>query len=94
MSDSVSKFMDNEDVKYTFTFKEDNKYKVKCKGIEIDVYDVIHAFNVKNAGIQHAIKKLLKGGQRGFKNTEKDYQEAIKSIERAIELERDFKNDI
>jgi hypothetical protein len=64
-----------------------NKYQVNCKGIDIDVYDVLKAFNVQNPAIQHAIKKLLKGGERGVKSKVQDYTEAIESITRAIELE-------
>jgi hypothetical protein len=64
-----------------------NKYQVNCKGISIDVYDVLKAFNVQNPAIQHAIKKLLKGGERGIKSKVQDYTEAIESINRAIELE-------
>jgi hypothetical protein len=63
-----------------------SKYHVDCNGQMIDVYDVLKAFNVVNPATQHAIKKLLKGGQRGFKDVNKDYQEAIDSIKRAIEL--------
>ena len=65
-----------------------SKYHVPCKGVTIDVYDVLKAFNVVNPATQHAIKKLLKGGERGFKDVNKDYQEAIESIERAIELNK------
>jgi hypothetical protein len=65
-----------------------SKYHVPCKGVTIDVYDVLKAFNVVNPATQHAIKKLLKGGERGFKDVKKDYQEAIESIERAIELNK------
>ena len=63
-----------------------SKYHVECKSQMIDVYDVLKAFNVVNPATQHAIKKLLKGGERGFKDVNKDYQEAIDSILRAIEL--------
>jgi hypothetical protein len=63
-----------------------SKYHVDCNGQMIDVYDVLKAFNVVNPATQHAIKKLLKGGQRGFKDVNKDYNEAIESIKRAIEL--------
>jgi hypothetical protein len=70
------------------TKNELSKYHVECKGITIDVYDVLKAFNVVNPATQHAIKKLLKGGERGFKDVNKDYQEAIESIERAIELNK------
>jgi hypothetical protein len=65
-----------------------SKYHVPCKGVTIDVYDVLKAFDVVNPATQHAIKKLLKGGERGFKDVNKDYQEAIESIERAIELNK------
>lgn len=64
-----------------------NKYKKQCKGVEIDVYDVLKAFNIVNPAIQHAIKKLLAGGQRGYKDVEQDYNEAIQSIKRGIELD-------
>jgi len=68
------------------SIKEPNKYKVKCKGVEIDVYDVLTAFNVTNPAIQHAIKKLLKGGTRGYKDEKQDYTESIEAINRGIEL--------
>jgi shikimate 5-dehydrogenase len=64
-----------------------NKYKVNYKGLELDVYDVLKAFEVSNPAIQHAIKKLLKGGKRGYKDVSQDYKEAIQSINRAIELD-------
>jgi len=64
-----------------------NKYKRKCKSIEIDVYDILKSFEVINPATQHAIKKLLAGGQRSYKNVVQDYHEAIQSIYRAIELE-------
>jgi hypothetical protein len=75
-------------VKYKDNVKELSKYHVECKGLNIDVYDVLKAFDVVNPATQHAIKKLLKGGQRGFKDVNKDYQEAIDSIVRAIELNK------
>lgn len=70
----------------TYLEWKSSKYHVNCKGIQIDVYDVLNAFEVTNPGIQHAIKKLLKGGERGYKDTKQDYNEAIKSINRGIEL--------
>jgi hypothetical protein len=77
-----------EEIKERFLETQLSKYHVPCKGITIDVYDVLKAFNVVNPATQHAIKKLLKGGERGFKDVNKDYQEAIESIERAIELNK------
>jgi hypothetical protein len=63
-----------------------NKYKVLCKGIEIDVYDVLLAYAVTNPADQHAIKKMLMPGKRGVKDANQDRKEAIQSLERAIEL--------
>jgi len=49
----------------------------------IDVYRVLELFNVANPCIQHAVKKLLVAGGRGAgKDTNKDIQEAIDSLER------------
>jgi hypothetical protein len=77
-----------EIIKHKDGVKELSKYHVQCKGVNIDIYDVLKAFDVVNPATQHAIKKLLKGGQRGFKDVNKDYQEAIDSIVRAIELNK------
>ena len=52
----------------------------------VDVYDVLVAFEVSCPAMQHAIKKMLMSGQRGFKSSEEDKREAIASIERSIEL--------
>lgn len=65
-----------------------NKYARICKGIPVDVYDVLQAFAVNNPATQHAIKKLLCAGLRGHKDKMQDLTEALKSIERAIELEK------
>ena len=64
-----------------------SKYNRDCKGIKIDVYDVLIAFEVTNPAIAHGVKKLLAGGERGYKDVEQDYNEAIASIKRGIELE-------
>lgn len=63
-----------------------NKYQRPCKGVYIDVYDVLVAFKVTNPASQHAIKKILASGQRGVKDFEQDLLEAIASLKRAIEL--------
>lgn len=55
----------------------------------IDVYDVLERFNVSCSATQHAIKKLLCSGIRGYKSTEQDLREALESIERAIELQQE-----
>ena len=66
--------------------KPANKYKVLCKGVEIDVYDVLLAYGVTSPADQHAIKKMLMPGKRGVKDANQDRKEAIQSLERAIEL--------
>lgn len=63
-----------------------NKYQRTIKGVTVDVYDVLVAFNVTCPAMAHAIKKMLMPGQRGSKDAEQDKREAIQSIERSIEL--------
>lgn len=70
-------------------YKEKSKYHKTIKGVEIDVYDVLDGFKVYNPAIQHAVKKLLMGGNRGYKSLGQDYLEAIESIKRGIELNAD-----
>lgn len=64
-----------------------SKYKVTIKGSNLDVYDILTAYKISNPAIQHAVKKLLKPGQRGYKDIQQDLDEAIDSILRAKELE-------
>ena len=52
----------------------------------VDVYDVLRAWDVTCPALQHAVKKLLQPGQRGSKSAAQDLREAIRSIERAIQL--------
>lgn len=61
-----------------------NKYQKRLRnGIAIDVYDVLDAYAVENPAVQHAIKKMLCAGQRGYKDYEQDIEEAIASLQRA-----------
>ena len=58
-------------------------YKKDVSDLEfIDVYRVLKLFNVTDPCLQHAIKKLLCSGQRGVKDSDKDIQEAIDSLQR------------
>lgn len=74
-------------------FKEDglaekyDKYNRPCKGVTIDVYDVLVAFNVTNPALQHLIKKALAVGERGHKDKNEDLNDILASAKRAIELE-------
>lgn len=65
-----------------------NKYTRTIYGVEVDVYDVLVAWNVTCPATQHAIKKLLMPGQRGSKDKLQDLEEAGQAIERAIELNK------
>ena len=53
----------------------------------IDVYTVLHAYEVLCPARQHAIKKLLCAGLRGKGDTLQDLTEARVAIDRAIEIE-------
>lgn len=64
-----------------------NKYQVNCKGVLIDVYDVLTAYDVKNQALIHLIKKALKVGKRGHKDLETDLRDILASAKRALELE-------
>ena len=52
----------------------------------LDVYRVLQLFGVTDPCLQHAIKKLLCAGLRGVKDQDKDIQEAIDSLQRALEM--------
>jgi len=64
-----------------------SKYHVQIKGQWVDVYDILSAYGVTNPADAHAIKKMLCPGRRGAKDGIQDRQEAIVSLQRAIELE-------
>lgn len=71
-----------------------SKYHKEVKGVEIDVYDVLVVFGVSDPAVAHAIKKLLAGGRRGYKDYQQDLEEAKVSIDRAIELHQEFKEEL
>ena len=64
-----------------------NKYVRDVPSKEIDVYDVLKAFNVTQPAVAHAVKKLLAPGKRGVKTWLEDIGEARDSLARAIEME-------
>jgi len=61
-------------------------YFKPCPFGEIDVYRVLHLFNVTDPCLQHAIKKVLVAGGRGHKDITKDIQEAIDTLRRWQEM--------
>ena len=78
---------DEDDVWKQMEEKELSKYHVQIKVQWVDVYDILVAYVVTNPADAHAIKKMLCPGQRGAKDGIQDRQEAIVSLQRAIELE-------
>lgn len=54
----------------------------------IDVYDVCEIFcvNDPSGATQHAIKKLLCSGSRGYKDQLQDLREAAQAVERRIAM--------
>lgn len=96
MSESMSEMRREfeEDIKHSSDIIYDdvvltNRYQRECKKRVIDVYDILQMFGVENQAIGHAIKKLLVAGRRGYKDKTQDLEEAIASIKRGIELEKD-----
>ena len=73
--------------------KHAHYYKDVSKLKAVDVYMVCKLFGVNDAAISHAVKKLLCSGQRGYKDAEKDIREAIDTLERYIEIERELGGD-
>lgn len=72
-----------------------NKYSREIKpGVFVDVYDVLNAFKTGSSAVDHAVKKLLAPGERGVKPREQDLKEAVASIERAIEIENQWVEDV
>lgn len=65
-----------------------SKYHRKLNGRWIDVYDILHVYDVKCPATQHAIKKLLMPGARGANDAVTDLTEAKLAISRAIELKQ------
>ncbi|UCW44476.1 hypothetical protein [Pseudomonas phage PPAT] len=55
----------------------------------VDVYWVLRLFRVNDPCIQHAIKKLLVPGKRGVKSEHKDVEEAIASLQRFLQMEKE-----
>jgi hypothetical protein len=60
------------------------RFKVNEEGMG-DIYTIFDAFNI--SGVRaNAVKKLLMAGNRGYKDTSKDLNEAVACIQRELEL--------
>ncbi|AEI91269.1 gp69 [Escherichia phage phiEB49] len=70
-----------------------SKYNREIIGLDgtevtVDVYRVLDAFCVTDPAIQHAIKKMLCTGLRGHKDYLTDLNDAIESLNKAVELRK------
>ncbi len=96
LTHKVEKFCDLKTFNDSFIYittpsKEDkpkNKYHRDLKGVTVDVYDVLKAFEVTDPALQHLIKKALCAGLRGHKNKDQDLQDILDSAKRAVELNK------
>lgn len=68
---------------------EYSHYHKPCPYEYVDVYRVLTMWNVTDPCLQHAIKKLLVAGDRGFKNIEKDVHEAIVTLTRWQDMRKE-----
>lgn len=68
------------------TPRKHNHYYREMPFANIDVYRILHTFEVTDPCAQHAIKKLLAMGKRGHKDAEKDVQDVIDTMTRWQEM--------
>ena len=71
--------------------KHSHYYKNVAHLESIDVYRVLQLFGVTDPCLQHGVKKLLCAGLRGVKDQGKDIQEAIDSLQRALDMRSEDK---
>lgn len=91
--DKLQDYIQKIEEKYPEEDEDSKKYKHYFKDVSnlnyIDIYRVLSLWNVTDPCIQHAVKKLLVAGNRGYKDVEKDIQEAIDSLERWKEMQKE-----
>lgn len=63
-----------------------NKYKHEIGNsgghyLEVDVYDVLRAWEITDPAHQHGLKKILQPGERGNKDLVQDLEEGINSLQ-------------
>lgn len=76
----VTDELNSHDIKHSHYKKDVSNMNV------VDIYDVLHLFEVQSHQVGHAIKKLLMAGKRGAKGYSQDIQEAIDSLNRELEM--------
>jgi hypothetical protein len=68
---------------------ESSKYLRPCPYDTIDIYRVLQIYEVTDPCIQHAVKKLLCTGIRGYKGKNEDIQDVIDSLKRWQEMRKE-----
>lgn len=58
----------------------------KPMAVDVDVYRVLDAFQVKDPAIQHLVKKALAAGERGHEDRIQDYKDIVHSANSALDL--------
>lgn len=58
----------------------------------MDIYRFLRLYEVYDPCLQHAIKKLACAGQRGAKSQDQDIQEAIDTLHRYQEMQKEDAN--
>lgn len=77
-----------------FEVREYNHYFKNVSHLNyIDIYRIFILYNVTNPCVQHAVKKLLLPGGRGEKDFKKDLMEARDSLNRALEILEEDKDN-
>lgn len=66
-----------------------SKYNRVIKGVEVDVYDILKAYEVTDPALQHLIKKALCAGLRGHKDRDQDLADIVESAKRAQDMHHD-----
>lgn len=75
------------------TPRKHSHYFKPCPYDAVDVYRVLAMFSVTDPCHQHALKKILCVGARGVKSAAKDIQEAIDTLTRWQEMQREDANN-
>jgi len=94
LSDEQIAYIKSVQDKYPEDKPKYNHYFKDVSNLEsIDIYRVLDLWEVTHPCLQHAAKKILVAGNRGHKDISKDIQEAIDSLERWQEMNKEDNNN-
>jgi len=66
--------------------KHSHYYKDVSNLKHIDVYRIIQLYEIHDPCLQHALKKILCAGNRGYKDQREDIQNIIDTMQRKLEM--------